>query len=80
MNFSLQFDTLDGLDLDRVQRLVITLITEHAIRHTVQDLMVLQVWHWRFEAGGGGMRGMGGWEHGWKMEEGKSVRWLDDLE
>ena len=43
VNFSLQFDTLEGLDLDRIQGLVITLITEHAIRHTVQDLMVLQV-------------------------------------
>ena len=57
VNFSLQFDTLEGLDLDRIQGLVITLITEHAIRHTVQDLMVLQVPRTGRGRGGGGGRG-----------------------
>ncbi|XP_070173500.1 mucin-16-like [Littorina saxatilis] len=43
VNFSLQFDTLEGLNIDRVQRLVISFIKEHAIRHTVGNLMVYQI-------------------------------------
>ena len=80
VNFSLQFDTLEGLDLDRIQGLVITLITEHAIRHTVQDLMVLQVPRTgRGRRGGGcwGGGGGGGGEEGVVRRGGSELRgWM----
>ena len=73
VNFSLQFDTLEGLDLDRIQGLVITLITEHAIRHTVQDLMVLQVPRTGRDRGGGGG---GGRRDRWRWGESELHEWV----
>ncbi|KAL8574373.1 hypothetical protein ACOMHN_053586 [Nucella lapillus] len=43
VNFSLKFDGPEGLDIERIQRLVVSLINEHARRFLVNDVIVHKI-------------------------------------